>query len=119
MLRPRRVVWPFVVSVSAAIVEVRSDSAGAGKLPLLEAFLAEYRSALRWSERHRGVLSARRTGGLGFDAVTDRRRTRTHPVCALGLTRLAALGFVLELLVGKEQLFASRPDEIRRAIHTP
>jgi hypothetical protein len=100
-------------------VEVLSDSAGTRELPLLEAFLTEYRPSLRRPERHRSVLSARRTGRLRFDAVTDRRRTRTDPVCALSLARFATLGFVLELFVGKEQLFASRPDEIRRAIHTP
>src|SRR5687767_8483760 len=95
-----------------------SDAASARELPLLEAFLAEHRAPLRRTEGHRCVLAARRTLGLGLDAAVH-RRTRGHPVCPLGLASLAALGFVLELLVGEEQLFTCGPDELRRTIHTP
>src|ERR1700691_1977165 len=86
-------------------------SAGTRKLPLLEAFLAEYRPALRGTEGHRGVLTARRAGGLGLDAVAH-RGPGTHPVRPFRLARFATLRFVLELLVGKEQLLTRRPDEL-------
>src|SRR4026208_863745 len=92
--------------------------AGTFKLPLLEAFLAEDRSALRGTEGHRGVLAARRAGGLGLDAIAH-RRPGAHPARSLRLARLAALGLVLELLVSEEELFTRRPDELRRTVHTP
>ena len=48
---------------------------------------------------------------LGLDAVAH-RGSRAHPVRPLGLAGLAALGFVLELLVGEEELFTGRPDKL-------
>src|SRR5258706_1098244 len=92
--------------------------AGACKLPLLEAFLAENRSALRGTEGHGRVLAARGAGGLGLDAIAH-RRSSAHPVRSFRLARLAALWLVLELLVSEEELFTRRPDELRRAVHTP
>src|SRR6266550_6879129 len=92
--------------------------AGAGELPLLEALLAEHRSALRGTEGHRGVLAARRAGRLGLDTIAH-RGSGAHPVRPFRLARLAALRFVLELLVGEEQLFTRGPNELRRAVHTP
>jgi hypothetical protein len=99
-------------------VEFASDAASACELPLLEAFLAEDRAPLCRTERHGCVFAARGTGGLGFDA-TIHRRTRCDPVSPLGLTGLAALGLVLELLVGEEELFAGCPNEFGSAVHTP
>ena len=82
----------------------------------LEAFLAEHGTPLGGPERHGGLPTARRTV-----------RHRFHPLprgaCAgrasgpLGLTRLAALGFVPEVLVGEELLFSRRPDEFRAAVY--
>src|SRR5262245_34047548 len=95
-----------------------SDAAGACKLPLLEALLAEHRTTLSRTERNGGFLTACRARGLSLHPLT-RRRSSTGPVCPLCLARLAPLGLVLELLVGKEQLFTSCPDELRPAVHTP
>src|SRR5688572_1421783 len=94
------------------------DAAGACKLPLLEALFAEYRSTLCRTERNSGVLAACRARRLRLDPFT-RRWSRAGSVRPFGLTRLATLRLVLELLVGKEQLFASRPDKFRPAVHTP
>src|SRR5215217_5042485 len=92
-------------------------AAGACKLPLLEAFLAEDRAALCRPERHGCVLAACRALGLCFHPVGD-GWSRAYPVGPLGLARLAALGLVLELLVGEKELLASCPDEIGPAVHT-
>src|ERR1700750_3034539 len=78
-------------------------AAGAGELPLLEAFLAEHRAPLCRSEWHRRVLAARRTGGLRLHPARH-RGSGHYPVGPFGLARLAALWFVLELLVGEEEL---------------
>src|SRR5204863_9264522 len=115
--RTRHVVWSRVV-VGGDPRACERLAAGARELPLLEALLAEDRSALRRSERHRRILSARRAGGLGLAAIAH-RRTRAHPVCPFCLARLAALRLVLELLVGEEELLTGCPDELRRAVHTP
>src|SRR5215207_7165789 len=95
-----------------------SDAAGACKLPLLEALLAEHRTTLCRAEWNRGVLAACRARRLCLDTFA-RRRSCAGSVCPFGLTRLATLWLVLELLVGEEQLFASRPRKLRPAVHTP
>src|SRR5690349_18182071 len=84
-------------------------TAGAGELPLLEALLAEHRTPLRGPERHRGVLTTRRTLGLCFHPARH-RGPGTYPVGPFGLARLAALRLVLELLVGEKELLTGRPD---------
>src|SRR5436190_14086351 len=99
--RTRHVDWSCVVVGGNRGAE--RLAAGAGELPLLKALLAKHRSALRRTEWHRGVLSARRALSLGLDTVAH-RGARTHPVCPLGFASLAALRFVLELLVGEEEL---------------
>jgi len=94
------------------------DATRSGEFSLLEAFLAEHRTSLCRSEWHRGVLPARRAGRLRFHTVGD-RWTRSRTARPFGLTRLATLRFVLELLISEKQLFARGPYEIGPAIHTP
>src|SRR5215208_2917329 len=105
----------MVESVGRTMV---SDAAGACKLPLLEALLAEHRTALSWTERNRSFLTACRARRLCLDSFA-RSWARAGPVCPLGLAGLAPFGLVLELLVGEEQLFASCPDKLRPAVNTP
>src|SRR5215831_18401792 len=96
----------------------RSDAAGPGKFPGLEAFFAEDGTSLRRLERDRGLLPARGAHGHSLDALARHARPR-RPRCAFGLTRLAAFRLVLEVLVGEELLLARRPDELRTAVHAP
>jgi len=95
---------------SSRKIEVRSGRGGG--LLLREAFAAENGAALRGAEGDCGLLAALGTGGAGFDAsvvvsvpVALKARGGEHSH-ALGLAGFAALGFVLELLVVEEQLFA-------------
>ena len=95
----------------------QSDASGAGKLPLLEAFAAEDRPPLGWTEWDRGLLTARRAVGRRLDALTGDACTGGGAGRALGLAALAPFRFVLEILVGKEQLFTRRPEELGPAVH--
>src|SRR5205085_10958123 len=80
------------------------------------ALAAEHRTALRGSERHRRFFSARRAHGRRFDALASDATAR-RPRRTLGLAALAALGLVLEIFVGEEQLLAGSPDEGGPAVH--
>src|SRR5437867_2326010 len=105
------------VAFGSGTIELRLGAARAGKLSRLETFAAEHRPTLRRPERHRGFLAAcravrRRLHSLPRDGPA--RRGAGRP---LGLARLAPLGLVLEILVGKEELLAGRPDELGAAIH--
>jgi len=93
---------------------VESGGAG-GNPPLLETLPAIHwpaLSRLKWNGRFLTTLSA---GGRGF-----------HPMVGLavqGLTPLrlagaAALGFILEALVGVEELLPGCEDKLRPAVHT-
>jgi hypothetical protein len=87
---------------------------------LLEAFPAEHRTPLRRTKRHRRILAALRALCAGFRfhvgvTVLRRRTQHCHP---FALTVLAAFGFVLELLIVEEQLFAGGKDKICTAIDT-
>jgi hypothetical protein len=101
------------------------DAAGPLELPLLEALLAEDRTALSGTEGDRGLLAARRARGLCFHALPGESvaapasRARHGSTGSLGLAWLATLGFVLELLISEKELFARRPDELVAAIHAP
>src|SRR5689334_14755493 len=92
--------------------------AGARKLPLLEALLAEHRSPLCRPERHGGVFAARGASGLGLDAFSHGRPGR-NPVGSLCLAGLAPFRFVLELFIREEQLLARRPHELSVTVHAP
>ena len=93
------------------------DTSCPGRLALLETFLAEDRSSLRWAERNGRVLPAGGALSLGFDPIA-RARSRRGPGGPLRLAALASLGLVLELLVREKELLTRRPDELRSAIHT-
>src|SRR5262249_44661782 len=85
----------------------------------LEAFLAEHRAPLSWLEGHRGFLAAVGAGRHRFDPLACGAGTAGRPRGAFGFARLAALRFVLEVLVGEELLLSRRPDEFRATIHAP
>src|SRR4029450_13639130 len=94
------------------------DPARPSEFPRLEAFAAENGASLRRTERHRGLFPAGRTVGgrlhaLAAHPAATARRARG----ALGLAALAALGFVLEILVGEKELLAGCPDERGTAVH--
>jgi len=95
----------------------QSDASGAGKLPLLEALTAEDGPSLGRTEWNCRLLAACRAVGRRFDALTGDACTGGGAGRALGLAALTPFRFVLEILVGKEQLFSCRPEELRPAIH--
>lgn len=78
-------------------------------------------AALRWIKGHCRLLSALRALHCHFDSLaytgclrgSDRRQTFVLGLLA-GLT---PLGFVLQILVVKKDLLASRPDEILAAVY--
>jgi hypothetical protein len=86
--------------------------------PLLEAFPAKDRPALRRAEGHRSFLPALRTIRLRFGA---HRRTPTSSATAfraLGLASLAPLGLVLEALIREKHLFARSKDKLGATLRT-
>jgi hypothetical protein len=89
----------------------------ARELALLETLPTEDRAALSRTERHSGFLAARRAVGGRLHPLPGHDRSACRPRRPLGLAALAPFGFVLEVLVGEEELFASRPDELGPAVH--
>ena len=86
---------------------------GALRLTGKEAFAAEYRTSLGRFEGNRGLPAALRAGGHGFALLETAART-----LALRLARLAAFGFVLEILIVKKVLLPRGKNEVRSAIYT-
>jgi hypothetical protein len=84
----------------------------------LEALLAEDRSPLGGSERHRGFPAAVRAVGDRFYSLAGNHRPR-RAADPLGFAGLTPFGFVLEVLVSEELLFSRRPDELLAAVHAP
>jgi len=82
--------------------------------PAQEALPAIYRTALRGLKGNRGFTAALRAcgHGLGFG------ETAAAAALPLGFACLAALGFVLEILVVEEVLFSRGEYEIRRTVYT-
>jgi hypothetical protein len=88
---------------------------------LREAFAAEDRTPLRGPERHGRLLPTLRADGASLDAIKvmsiahglGGSGENGHP---LRLAVLAALGFVLEILVAEENLFPGGKDEVVSAI---
>jgi hypothetical protein len=79
-----------------------------------EALPAVDRAALRRFEWDRGFTAALRARGHGFGFG---KTSATTPL-ALGLTCLAALGFVFEVFVVEEVLFSRSEYEICVAVYT-
>jgi hypothetical protein len=109
------------MDVVASRLRQSLPSGGGGGFTLLEAFAAEDRSSLSWPERDGSILAALGTGGASFYAsvmvaVAARTCGRTENGHALRLAGLAALGFVLELFIVEEKLFACRENKIRAAV---
>ena len=135
--RPRQAQgWSNVASSNPGFVEPaprayqpchRTGSAAArsgrgGGPPRLKTFSAKHGAALRGTERHGGLFAAPRTGGLGLHlgvavSLSGRRRSTEHGN-PFGLARLAALGFVLELLVVEEKLLPGGENKIPPTINT-
>ena len=79
-------------------------------------------ASLRWIEGHCRLLPALRALHGDFNPLPDTGCLRSGNGCEpfiLGLlARFATLGFVLQTFVVKEDLLASRPDEIISTINT-
>jgi hypothetical protein len=91
----------------------------AHRAALLEAFAAEYRPALRRTERHRGVFAALRAIRFRFGAhrcaTAAAIRAGAYAFRAFRFAPLASLGLVLEALVGEKHLFAGCEHKFRIA----
>src|SRR6185437_11321292 len=91
----------------------------AHRATLLEAFATENRASLRRTERHRSFLAALRESGLGLGTHRSSAiRAAADSFRTLGLARFAALGLVLEALVGEKHLFAGSEHKFRIAFRT-
>ena len=77
---------------------------------------------MRGAERDGGLFSASGAGGLSLDlgvaVVLSGRGGSAEYGDPLGFASLAALGFVLELLVVKEKLFPGSENEITPTVDT-
>src|SRR4029079_11329838 len=93
---------------ASRVLESAPLSLERGGLACLEALLAVDRPALGGAEGNRRLLAALGAGGRGLDPLAGRM---VQARVALGLAVLAALGLVLEVLVGVEELLARGPDE--------
>src|SRR5262249_26203364 len=74
-------------------------------------------ASLRRAERHGRLFPAGRAVGGRLHALAAGSGAARRARRALGLATLAALGLVLEVLVGEEKLFASGPDEGGATVH--
>ena len=91
----------------------------AHRAPLLEAFPAKDRAALRRAEGDGGVLAALRTGGFGLRPHLRRAICPAATTLgALGFAGFAAFRFVLEALVGEKHLLAGSKYEFSTAFGT-
>jgi hypothetical protein len=87
----------------------------------LEAFPTEHGTALRRTDRNRGLFSAPGAGGLCLNlgiAVVLSGGGSAEDGNALCFARFTSLRFVLELLIVKEKLFPSSEDKIFSAVDT-
>src|SRR5947209_20520381 len=117
MHRGRERARPETLKISWMQGRGSGTSAGGGDSGCLaaeETFAAVYRPALRGLERHGGFATALRAHGhrLGFG------ETPAVGTLAFGLTTLATLRLVLEVLIMEEVLFSRGESEIRSTIHT-
>jgi len=84
---------------------------------LLKALPAEHWPPLRGAKWHGCLFPTLRAGSPRLDLGVALSRCRSQYRDALTLAGLAALGFVLELLVVEKELFTGGKDEIRTAIY--
>jgi hypothetical protein len=78
-----------------------------------EAFAAKHGTPLSGLEWYRGFAATLGAGGHGF-AFGETAATRA---LAFGFARLAAFGFILEILIVEEMLFTRGKDEIGSAVY--
>ena len=90
---------------------------GRGAL-LLEALTAEHRASLRRLEGDGRLFAACRAAGLGLDLVVAAVAARSYLGRTFAFAGFAAFGFVLELFVVEEKLFAGGKNEIGPTINT-
>ena len=92
--------------------------ADAARFPAQETLPAIDGTTLGRFEGNRGITAALRARGHGFGLGESPAATAASAggTLTLGLTGLAALGLVLEILVVEEMLFSRCEDEIRSAI---
>ena len=97
---------------------MRASALRGSSLPLVSEALATKNGAvLRGPEGNRRLLAALRTHCGRFDTRVSRALRRTDSGQPAGLARLATFGFVTELLIVEEKLFACGEDEIATAIY--
>ena len=90
-----------------------------GSFSLLKAFPAKYRAPLCGFEWNCSFLLASGADSLGFHSLVVAPALRqTKRLGALAFAIFAAFGFVLELLVVEEELFARGEYKIGATIHT-
>ena len=83
----------------------------------MEAFAAEHRASLRRLEGDGGLLAAGGTGRFCLDLVVAAIATGAYLCRTFAFAGLAALGFILELFVVEEKLFAGGKNEIGPTIN--
>ncbi len=89
---------------------------GSAGSALLETFPTEDWPALRGFERDGGLLATPGAIGPRFHLVVIAWRRGSQRGCPLGLAGFATFGFVGELLIVEEQLFARCKDEVSSAV---
>ena len=89
-----------------------------GHFALLKALSAKHWTSLRRLERHGGFPLAPGADRFGFNSlVVAAILWQSQGLGPFAFTVFAAFGFVLELFIVKEELFASGEDEIGAAVH--
>ena len=89
-----------------------------GHFALLEALPAKHWTSLRRLERHGGFPLAPGADRFGFNSlVVAAILWQSQGLGPFAFAVFAAFGFVLELFIVKEELFASGEDEIGAAVH--
>lgn len=86
---------------------------------LLKALPAKHWTSLRRLERHGGFPLASGTDCLGFNSlIIAAILWQSQGLGPFAFAVFAAFGFVLELFIVKEELFASSEDEVGAAVYT-
>jgi hypothetical protein len=114
--------------ISGTLWALRAEFAAVGEpalggcsdyFALLKALPAKYWTALRRFERNGCFPLAPGANGLGFNPlIIAAILWQSQGLGPFAFAVFAAFGFVLELLIVKEELFPSGEDEIGAAVHT-